>query len=226
MITINGKVCSNWKEYFFVKFDDKSIFNIKQIESEYDNYEFYKVSSTDKRCNTEIIIKLYIDQKQDGFHFNEKYINLLDKKLKDSYLKQKDNISYNTELFDVYFINPDSPNLTASNESNVYGLDGFGTEFTRENVKEIDELLNIPIYHGWKERTTFYDNESVRIDYQWQQNGETHELELYDSDSNKYGCLFSFLLIFLENFLHKHKFLKKRTTKRIEEEVIEPMIKK
>ncbi len=128
------------------------------------------------------------------------------------------------EIFDVYFNHPDSPKLRRNNQANKYGFDGVGSAFNLKNVKDVDEWINIPLYHGWIERTTLYDSQKHKTDCVWQQGDKVIACPIEQNYLDDYGCLlFPIIPIVISIWDFKLKRNKEKIT--VKENIIEPMIK-
>jgi hypothetical protein len=130
-----------------------------------------------------------------------------------------------TELHDVQFNNPNSPRLTESNKSNDYGFDGLGSTFNQKNLEDLDDWINIPICHGWTEKTIYYQNKELKTNCYWIHHGQTVEIPIKQNYLENLGCLF-FPIIPLKIYLTDLKLKRNNDKVRVEEKVIEPMIKR
>jgi hypothetical protein len=93
------------------------------------------------------------------------------------------------ELFNVLFCNPDSPMLSESNDQDKYGFDGQGSTFDKENLVHLDDWLQMPLVHGWTEKTTYYRDRPIKTDLIWIQGGQLTEIPLKQNYLDKFGCL-------------------------------------
>jgi hypothetical protein len=187
------KKYTNWKEYFNEKFSDTKNFSIEQFDINDENLENYRVTSNDENCDTEIIIRLFKNKK--------------------SYL----------EIFDAYFNNPVSPKLTEDNKSNEFGFDGQGSTFNETNFIDLDDWLNIPIYKGWIERTTFYEDREIKTDCIWNQEDKTEVIPIKQNYLDNIGCLLFFLKPFKIRMMNRKLKLNPDKVRFIENK-ISPMI--
>ena len=127
------------------------------------------------------------------------------------------------ELFNVLFYNPDSPMLNESNEQDKYGFDGQGSTFDSVNLEHLNDWLQIPLIHGWTEKTTYYADRPIKTDLIWIQKGKRTEIPLKQNYLDKFGCLVFPIIPFVvwrTNWKLKHKTAEMR----IEEKTIGPMI--
>jgi hypothetical protein len=127
------------------------------------------------------------------------------------------------ELFNVLFYNPDSPMLNESNEQDKYGFDGQGSTFDKENLLQLNDWLQIPLIHGWTERTTYYVDRPIKTDLIWIQRGKLTEIPLKQNYLDKFGCLTFPIIPFVTWWTNwKLKHMTKQV--RIDERIIRPMI--
>lgn len=158
-VEFNGKTFANWKDYFFDKFSDREKYEIEHFDKGNKHIENYRVTLKYLTSKTEIIFQIFTEK-----------------------------IPY-VEIFDVHFNHPDSPVLTSENKSNNYGFDGLGSAFNYENLADLDDWINIPLYRGWTEKTTYFKGKPNRTDAIWFQAGKTREIPLTQNYLKKYGCL-------------------------------------
>jgi hypothetical protein len=127
------------------------------------------------------------------------------------------------ELFNVLFYNPDSPILNESNDQDKYGFDGQGSTFNSDNMEHLNDWLQIPLIHGWTERTTYCADKPIKTDLIWIQRGKLTVIPLRQNYLDKFGCLILPITPFVTwwtNWKLKHK----TADVRIEEKTIGPMI--
>ena len=191
-IELNDIVYENWKDYLVKKFQNDETYNVEEFDKENDYIESYKITLQNKTSETEIIFQIF-----------------------------KKEIPY-VEIHDVVFNNPKSPKLTEDNLKNIYGFDGVGSVFNKENLENIEDWLNIPLKYGWKEKTIYFNGRELKTNAIWKQNGKIHEIPIRQNYLDKFGCL-TFPLVPFIIFWNSQKlkiFPKKIDTKIIE---IKPM---
>ena len=94
------------------------------------------------------------------------------------------------DLHDILFWNPESPASRKSFGRDSAGGGFFGSEreFTRENVDENEEWLDVPLCEGWTEEAIFVEGKHVKSILCYVQAGETVEITEY---MEEVGCLLS-----------------------------------
>lgn len=127
-----------------------------------------------------------------------------------------------SEVFDVHFNNPNSPALTDSNINDKYGFDGINSTFNKENEDNMNDLLDIPLRHGWTERTFFYDGKEIKTECIWKRDGNLLTIPIKQNYLDNIGCLL-FPLAYLKIVLTNHKLKNKTKAKQVDQ-VIKPML--
>ncbi len=128
-----------------------------------------------------------------------------------------------TELFNITFYNPDSPIHNEENKLDIHGFDGQGSTFNDESIEHHDDWLNIPLIHGWTEKTTFYKDSPVKTELIWIQNGKTVEIPLKQNYLDNLGCLFFPFVPIVIWWTHLKLKMNKDEVK-IDQRIIKPMI--
>jgi hypothetical protein len=194
MVRYKNKIINNWKEFVFEKFGDNNIFLIEKKLHTNPHIDEYQVSIKDKSNETKIIFQLN--------NWN----------------------SAKWRIYNVFFSNPNSPKLTDSNRSEKNrDFDGEDSIFNQHNLIEIEDWIKIPLYYGWKERTTFYNEVEIKTDCFWIQDGNIEEIPIKQNYLNNYGCML-FPFIPIKIWLTNRKLKRNSDKVRIEQHIIQPML--
>lgn len=127
-----------------------------------------------------------------------------------------------SNVFNVQFLNPNSPILAESDSKDEYGFDGIDDYFSANSIENMDDLLDIPLRHGWTERTTYYNSKEVQTECIWQRDGKIIEIPIKQNYLENYGCLMSLFVLPMIVWTN-YKLKNSRKTSYIDK-VIKPML--
>lgn len=168
----------------------------------------------------------WLDYITDKFPADQFIINIEDfpeEKIDTITVTLKDGSSRTSLVFDIIdndlcrecFYHPDTVLYNAeNNRERNRSLMVSDYELSDENLSAMDDYLDIPLYHGYTERTVYIKGQLRRVDLLY--NG--HTIPIYDNTSAG-GCLLSMIT-------WPFKFLKKPTDEEIKDIFIPPMLNK
>ncbi len=163
-----GYAFNDWRSYLLHKFSNQAVFNLSQSKSRDNCIEKYTVSMRDGSSDTVIGFQLFADKLT------------------------------TIELLDIYFVNKKSEVLKDFPPFKRYRFNWQSFKFYERDFSAVDKWLDIPLYKGWKERSTFYKNNLLKTDALLDLNKENGEREspLSRNLIKSYGFLYLFLLPF------------------------------
>ncbi len=183
---------SSWKSYLLNRFSDEKLFKVELTRQEGSPLENYTVTTKKGTSKTKIKFQLFTDP-----------LTTL-------------------ELMDIYFVNPRASSKKNSAQSILYKFRWQSFKYYDRDFTALEKWLDIPLYHGWMERSIFYKSQLLQTNAIWKKKQGLTEYLLSENLIKSYGLLQLILLPFniMSDWIHSFGSLGFST----EEYTVPPML--